>query len=56
MLETIFDQKSDVALLSNKIRQKYKEIKRDPKIRVKYNLRKYKLKETQKYESSTKKK
>ena len=52
MLETIFDQKSDMALLSHKIGSKDKEMKRDSKIRVKYNPRKNKLKETRKYESS----
>ena len=37
MLETIFDQKSAVELLSHEILSKGKEIKRDSKIKVKLN-------------------
>ena len=55
MLETVFDQKSDVALLSQKIRSKYKEMKTYLKIRVEYDPSKKKFKENQKYESSTNK-
>ena len=36
MIETVFGQERDVALLSHKIRSKDKEIKRYLKIRVKY--------------------
>ena len=47
MIETVFDQKSVVALLSHKIQSKDKEMKIDSIIRVKYNSRGGKLKETQ---------
>ena len=56
MIETVFDQKGDVTILSHKVRFKDKEIKRHSKIRVKCNPRKKRLKGIRKYESSTKKK
>ena len=55
MLETVFDQKSNVEYLSHKIQSKEKETKRYSKIRVKYNPSNKKLKYPQKYKSGTKK-
>ena len=45
-----------MALLSQKIRPKDKEMKIDSRIRVKYNPRKNILKDIRKYDSSMKKK
>ena len=56
IIETFFDQKNNVASLSKEIRSKEKETTRDSKIRVKYNPRGKKLKDTRNTSQVQKKK